>query len=150
MMSTNSNRFHSSHLSTNPPDLFGKTWAHQNFTTSQDNSDFSIDLGKKTVKTYRLDQTCTTYLAAGIGCEMNRLVMELNPIQLLYLLSSDSRNKQHHSHGYPKYAPSAISLQSCKHVPLKGRVGRHAMRVIPRRFIPGGIHCNNQCRKGWM
>ena len=34
------------------------------------------------MKTYRLDQTRATYIAAGIGCEMNLLVMELNPIQL--------------------------------------------------------------------
>jgi len=48
--------------------LIWKNWAHQNFTTSQDNSNLSIDLGKKAEKTYRLDQACATYIAAGIGC----------------------------------------------------------------------------------
>ena len=50
------------HLSTNPPDLFGKNWV-KGFTTSQVTSDICLwrSWKKRRWKLYRLDQTCTTY-----------------------------------------------------------------------------------------
>ena len=111
MTSTNSKRFHSSHLSTNPQDLFGKNWAHQGFTNKS--WFFYGDLGKKWWKW------------------------------------SNSPYEQYHSHGYLKYAPSAISLQSCNST-AEGAGGKHAICVIPIRFTLQQWCAVSSHRKGWM
>ena len=131
---TDSIRFHSSHLATNPPDLFGKNWAHQNFTASQDNSDFSIDLGKKDCENIQTWSNVYNILS-GIGCEMNLLVMELNPIQLPTVIWFTIQAVS--LPWLPQVCPFChifAIMQTCTAEGAVGKACNVRHTVIPRRF----------------
>ena len=151
MMSTNSNRFHSNHLSTNPRDLFWKT-RHTKISQQVKiyNSDCSIDLRNKegeNIQTW--SNLCNIYSggywswneSAGHG-------MQSNPATYC---PSDSRYKQYHSHGYLKYGPFCHIFAIMRTCTAEG-----AGEGMQCASYLEDLHCNNgtlhpnQCRKGWM
>ena len=63
---------------------------------------------------------------------------------------SNSPYEQYHSHGYLKYAPSAISLQSCNMYCWRGGWKACNVRHTYKIYAATMVCCFHQCRNGWM
>ena len=135
MTSTNSKRFHCSHLIHRI--CLEKIGHAKASLTSQDNSGFSMEILEKMVKLYRLDQTCTTYsrywfkkwIPAGHG-------IKSNPATSCHLIHHTSSMIAEVISSMP-LLPYLCNPATCT---AEGAGGKHAMCVIPE-----GLHCKQWC-----